>query len=345
MNNASSERRERLEMLLADEAIGQLNDDEQQQLTALLLEFPDFNRDGFRKAAAAFGLAFADEAGFFSTGPLPDALRRKISEAAAEYLPPNLDVEISLSQSASGASDPVIRSNLHPLSTNGQHSTGTQAGPGGMGMLRPTSHEPLITDAITEPQKSVASRVVIDPRRHVGLDPWRWMGWIVATAALLCLMFFNFSGKTERSDALTTVAGGGDAVAAREDFQQRLDDLLEVPSTEKFAWTPGPTPLEAEVSGGVVWNQGEQSGFMTFDGMPVNDPQVQQYQLWIIDPLRDEHPIDGGVFNIRSQGQVVIPIDPKLEVLDPRAFAITIEKPGGVVVSDQTQLPLLAAVD
>ena len=55
-----------------------------------------------------------------------------------------------------------------------------------------------------------------------------------------------------------------------------------------------------------------------------------------------EHPIDGGVFNITANNQDV-PIDPKILVGNrPVQFAITIEKPGGVVVSERKELPLLA---
>ena len=41
---------------------------------------------------------------------------------------------------------------------------------------------------------------------------------------------------------------------------------------------------------------------------------------------------------------VLIPIDAKLAVADPKAFAVTVEKPGGVVVSTQDRVVLLAAL-
>ena len=72
---------------------------------------------------------------------------------------------------------------------------------------------------------------------------------------------------------------------------------------------------------------------MRLVGMPVNDPKVRQYQLWIVDPDRDARPVDGGVFDVTDAGEVIIPIDAKLAVSDPAAFAITVEKPGGVVKS------------
>ncbi len=56
--------------------------------------------------------------------------------------------------------------------------------------------------------------------------------------------------------------------------------------------------------------------------------------------------VDGGVFDVSSEHEdLVIPVDAKLLVEDPQLFAITIERPGGVVVSDQDRLVLLATVD
>lgn len=109
-------------------------------------------------------------------------------------------------------------------------------------------------------------------------------------------------------------------------------------------WGPGKHPFQQDVVGDVVWSDARQEGFMRFRGMPANDPSKKQYQLWIIDPSRDDEPVDGGVFDIPSDEEVIVPIVAKLSVQRPTAFAITIEQPGGVVVSTQEALPLLAAV-
>ena len=88
------------------------------------------------------------------------------------------------------------------------------------------------------------------------------------------------------------------------------------------------------MTGDVVWNDARQEGYLLLSGMPVNDPGTSQYQLWLVDPERDSNPVDGGVFDIPAgEETVIIPIAAKLEVDDPIAFAITREKPGGVVVS------------
>lgn len=89
-----------------------------------------------------------------------------------------------------------------------------------------------------------------------------------------------------------------------------------------------------QVTGDVVWSNERQSGYMRLAGLVANDPGQAQYQLWIVDPDRDQRPVDGGVFDVPAdQGEVIIPIDPKLEITSPAAFAITLEQPGGVVVS------------
>jgi len=108
--------------------------------------------------------------------------------------------------------------------------------------------------------------------------------------------------------------------------------------------SPAPNaPAGAEL-GEVVWSSISQEGYMTIRNLPVNDATKEQYQLWIFDPSRDEKPIDGGVFDITSLAENIVPIRAKLTVGKPTLFAITVEKPGGVVVSDQTRLPLLAKV-
>ncbi len=99
----------------------------------------------------------------------------------------------------------------------------------------------------------------------------------------------------------------------------------------------------AASSGNVIWSDSKQAGYMTLKGLPVNDPTKAQYQLWIVDPKRDEAPIDGGVFDIvEGETPNIVPIAAKLALSDPQAFVITLEQPGGVVKSKQEHLVALA---
>lgn len=98
-----------------------------------------------------------------------------------------------------------------------------------------------------------------------------------------------------------------------------------------------------QMSGTVVWSDELQEGYMSLTNLPSNDPNANQYQLWIVDPGRDEKPVDGGVFDISvSHGTAIIPIRNPLVVTNPQAFVITLEQPGGVVVSKQEVVVALA---
>ncbi|MFM8633793.1 MAG: anti-sigma factor domain-containing protein, partial [Planctomycetia bacterium] len=114
------------------------------------------------------------------------------------------------------------------------------------------------------------------------------------------------------------------------------------------AWKAGEDPVIAAPGadlGDVVWSPSRQRGFMRIRGLAANDPGKEQYQLWIFDAERNaDYPVDGGVFNVTADGEVVVPIDPRLPVGRATLFAVTVEKPGGVVVSTRERVPLLAAV-
>ena len=105
-------------------------------------------------------------------------------------------------------------------------------------------------------------------------------------------------------------------------------------------------PAAAGVTGDVVWDSATQRGFVHFKGLAANDPAVHQYQIWIFDAARDKrYPVDGGVFDVPANtSEVVIPIRAELMVHKPAAFAVTVEKPGGVVVSGREHVVALGAV-
>jgi hypothetical protein len=104
-------------------------------------------------------------------------------------------------------------------------------------------------------------------------------------------------------------------------------------------------PAAAGVTGDVVWDPVTQRGFLHFAGLAPNDPAMHQYQIWIFDAGRDKrYPVDGGVFDVPANvSEVVIPIRASLMVRKPAAFAVTLEKPGGVVVSGREHIVALGA--
>jgi hypothetical protein len=102
-------------------------------------------------------------------------------------------------------------------------------------------------------------------------------------------------------------------------------------------------PAAQGVTADVVWDPVTHTGFAHFAGLKSNDPHVLQYQLWIFDATRDKrYPVDGGVFDVPADSpDVVIPIRATLPIRQVAAFAVTVEKPGGVVVSDLSHVVAL----
>ena len=113
----------------------------------------------------------------------------------------------------------------------------------------------------------------------------------------------------------------------------------------KVTLAPTKDSAAAGVTADVVWDPSTQTGFMHLVGLAVNDPAVRQYQMWIFDGGRDKrYPVDGGVFDVPADtGEVVIPIRATLPVLKLAAFAVTVEKPGGAVVSGREHVVALGA--
>ena len=86
---------------------------------------------------------------------------------------------------------------------------------------------------------------------------------------------------------------------------------------------------------------------MGISGLQPNAPDTSSYQLWIFDEARDERfPVDGGVFNVPpGSGEIIVPIRPTLDVSRPVLFAVTVERPGGVMVSSRERIALVADPD
>lgn len=147
-----------------------------------------------------------------------------------------------------------------------------------------------------------------------------WLGWAAAAAATL--LWIAQPARSIGSFTLAEVQDASDSIS--------------------IAWSPTADPSGALATGNVVWSDQLKAGFMSFDGLPANDPEENQYQLWIFDAERlAEYPVDGGVFN--STGTAFrVPIDPKIDVANATLFAITLERPGGVVVSSRERLLLTA---
>lgn len=165
------------------------------------------------------------------------------------------------------------------------------------------------------------------------------LGWMVAGAACLALAFSLWM-NTQRPTIVREYIGPPPVPSVTEQERQLIAEAKDLLRTSLV------DPADNErVIGDLVWSDSKQKGFMKFNGLAVNDVNVQTYQLWIFDETQDEKtPIDGGVFDIRSNGETIIPITAKLKVAKPGLFAVTVEKPGGVVVSKREKIAALGKV-
>ncbi len=173
-----------------------------------------------------------------------------------------------------------------------------------------------------------------------------WFGWAIAAAACVALIGTFIYEQNRIGDLQAKVMQLTPTPVVEETLAQKRDRLKkEAADVTRAEWTKGNVKESEGVMGEVVWSDEKQECYMTFRGLPVNDANKEAYQLWIFeDGKLEPHPKDGGVFNVSSDGEVVVAIKAKLKTNAPKAFAVTIEKPGGVVVSDRTKIAALAPV-
>ncbi|HMJ08049.1 MAG TPA: anti-sigma factor [Pyrinomonadaceae bacterium] len=203
-----------------------------------------------------------------------------------------------------------------------------------------------ISDAADEYFDSLAAPAVTDKRAVIRTRPQRsfmdWFGWAVAAAACVALAFNIYFTRVEPT------VGQIDVPTPRPEEKltsaQMRERLMETaPDLMRASWSGGKE--FASVSGDVVWSDRMQAGYMRFTGLPANDSSLETYQLWLFDENQgDKTPIDGGTFDVSANGEVIVPITAHLRAKNPKMFAITVEKPGGVVVSKREKVAAIAKV-
>lgn len=173
-----------------------------------------------------------------------------------------------------------------------------------------------------------------------------WTGWLAAAA--LGIMVLRES-PTPSPTADRVVADSARLASAPETGspeQLRLlrATLLADAGSVQLPWTPTEDATARTVSGEVLWSPRLQQGVMRIVGLTPNDRRRWSYQLWIFDKTRDQkYPVDGGVFDIApGQTDLLVPIRARLPVGEAVLFAVTVEQPGGVVVSSRERIAMTA---
>lgn len=300
-------RSERLAELLASDWGDALTAEERAELERLAAEAPDEVLE-LERAAGAACVVFAARA---PAPPLPADLRARI-EAQAEA-----------------------------------HFASTAPGrPGAAASTAPAAPRVLdggVSGAPNGPVRAAAETAAAGPR-HPGLV---WWGALAAAIALAVAGWLPRLGPPPppREPLVVERVVEPPPPPSPAERLQRLEALAE--ATRTIPWTTTEDPWVETVDGRVVWNNELQEGYMTFAGLPKNDPTEHRYQLWIFDATRDERfPVDGGIFDVDAEGaETIVPIEAKLPVGEPTLFAVTLEGPDGVVVSDREHILVVAQVN
>ncbi|MCA0374345.1 MAG: anti-sigma factor [Gemmatimonadetes bacterium] len=173
----------------------------------------------------------------------------------------------------------------------------------------------------------------VAPRaRFQGTRAVAWGGWLAAAALLAVVL---------RPSATPAVDGGRDAPTPA---MALADSLAGDTTATRLTFGAGADTTGLALQGSVTWDARGQRGVLRLAGLVANDRSQWQYQLWIVDADRDtRYPVDGGVFDVPAAGgELVVPVHPRVSVGKAALFVITVERPGGVVVSDRSRVAAIA---
>lgn len=204
----------------------------------------------------------------------------------------------------------------------------------------------VLAAADTSPQLPIPDASA--PTREDKVIPFmasRFIPWGVAALFAVAAVLFGFRSATLRSENEALRTERELAVVAYKMAQNQLsertlvaekmiadlgaqlkhtEDLSRLKITA-LASLLGNTPEAKAIA---VWDPTQQSGLLTVEKLPAIAAE-QDYQIWVVDP-QYPIPVDGGVFKPDSSGKAVLTFKADKPIKQVAAFAISLEKKGGV---------------
>lgn len=190
--------------------------------------------------------------------------------------------------------------------------------------------EPDLRALVDELQHSAASLVHLSPehslsaalesrvRRAVLQEPHQrpltvvdtnWVPWAIAASLLAACVLLAL----DRSRFKSRVA----ELEKRNFFAETQIAML----SSKLDSAPKATAV-------IVWDAEKQEGVLRVNDVP-ETARDRDYQLWVVDP-QYKQPVDAGVFRVDPSGTTRITFKPKSKVQSAQAFAVSLERKGGV---------------
>jgi anti-sigma-K factor RskA len=161
--------------------------------------------------------------------------------------------------------------------------------------------ERIMREIATEAEE----RKVVPLRRA----PFGWVPWAIAAAlAIFC----------------------GLLAIDRMRLEHQLADIRGVdPLMQTTFYTLAPSaPAPADAKATVAWQPGRQSGVIRISNLPAPE-SGKDYQLWAVD-AEHKDPISAGIVRVDKNGVAQIRFKPVEKAEHVKAFAISLEREGGV---------------
>jgi anti-sigma-K factor RskA len=174
----------------------------------------------------------------------------------------------------------------------------------------------LIAPSQTPPaslKRRIMREVAMKAKRSAPMSMQRtsfaWLPWAIA-AALIVFCGVLVLDRVRLQHELADV--------------RAADPLMQ---TIFFTLTPSP-PAPADAKATVAWQPGRQSGVIRITNLPAPEPG-RDYQLWAVDAAHKD-PISAGVIRVDKNGVAQIYFKPVDRTQQVKAFAISLEREGGV---------------
>lgn len=343
-------RHERLAELLADERIGSIDADERAELEALLEQpvgepglAPDHEQiareidNAIGRLIVALDRIDPDD----RADTMPDALKQRLASRGAAVVAAGDNAN-----DTNGADSPTpiataARSVRKPSSHAGWYAAAACLVLGitvSFMMLKELDDSRLQVTALrlAANQQAALNESLLADARGEAAELGERLTALQSRNLDLATRLADATGRADEAEQRVALLEGPQDPAELERARRQL---LDVNGTIRVAWQPFDVPgmpdtEQPGVQGDVVWNDSLQEGYLRFVGLGVNDPTEEQYQVWVIDERGMEQKVSGGVFNSTETGELIVPIEPGIDVGNVQVFAITVEEPGGIWVPD-----------
>ena len=182
--------------------------------------------------------------------------------------------------------------------------------------LREAAGDLALTTPSLQPPASLKQRIMreITTKQVVPMPPQQrasfgWMPWAIAAGlAVFCGLLAVDRIRLERQLADT----------------RAVDPLMQT----TFVTLAPSAPAPADAKATVAWQPGRQSGVIRISNLPA--PQSgKDYQLWAVD-AEHKDPISAGIVRVDKNGVAQIRFKPVEKAEHVKAFAISLEREGGV---------------